>query len=107
MKVELDGMFYGPDLAMYHPGVREMPDDWEGILPTGAKRVADDTPVTDDDAVEPTQPQSLRDLQRLTAQEGQELRKQNTNLKSQLTKQQNRLDKMLEQLKKKGIELDG
>ena len=105
MKVLFEAKFYGPDLSMNHPGVREVPDEWEELLPTSAKRVDDNTPTSSDE-FEPDEPQTLNDLARLTAQEGQTLRRKNSALKGQVTKQRNRINAMLEQLAEKGINID-
>ena len=107
MKVLLEGKWYAPNLAMLEPGVREIPDEWEDIIPSSAEAMPEDTPVTPDgDDYVPPVPQALRDLARLTAQEGQELRGKNSALKGQLTKQRNRMTLLLEKLAEKGIEID-
>ena len=95
MKVLFQEKFFSPDLGMIQPGVREVPDDWEDMLPRSAEVVPDNTEVTPDDEEQaPAEPTSLRSLARLTAQEGADLRKENKTLKGRLTKQKNRIDKL-------------
>jgi len=76
MKVRFEGSFFGPDLAMYQPGVREVPDDWKDHLPSSAEAVGDDVPLTGDGDEEPEEPIALSELQRMTAAEGKKLREQ-------------------------------
>ena len=106
MKVELDGKWFCPGHYVIHPGVREIPDEWGDNLPPGAAKVADDTPITPENQYEPEAPISLREMQRLTAQEGQALRQANVALKGQITRQKNRVDRLMKLLEEQGIELD-
>ena len=106
MKVEFDGKWFCPGHYVIHPGVREVPVEWERNLPPSAKRVADDAPITPDNQYEPEAPISLREMQRLTAQEGQALRQANVSLKGQITRQKNRVDRLMKLLEEQGIELD-
>ena len=105
MKVNFQTAFFSPDLQLLEAGIREVPDTWD--LPKDAERVEDDVPETPSgEEYQPTEPVSMADLARPTAQEGKDLRTQNSTLKGQLTKTQNQLKKLAAAMKAAGIEVE-
>ena len=72
MKVRLTESFFGPDLCLHMPGIRELPEGTP--LPERAEVVSADTLVTDDDEFVPEEPVAASELQRLTVRESNALK---------------------------------
>lgn len=46
MRVQFKNLFFGPDMNRYRPGkIYEVPNSWEGKLPSGAKVLPPETPL--------------------------------------------------------------
>ena len=81
MRVELTEKFYGPDLKLYYPGVRDMP---EGIdLPPGARIVEKDTPISVE-TEEPDEPIAYSQITRMSVAEGNKLKARIAELEAQV-----------------------